>query len=77
MNLYRIDTQGLRSFFVVAKDPTEAEIILREMLDKADYGSVNARKVTSFHLISSEAKCLDGNPKPNFTDDNRLILPKF
>lgn len=74
MNLYRIDTERLQSFFVVANDPTEAEKALINLLNTADYGFSKDRQIKSIHFISQEVRLWNGS-KPNFTELNRLILP--
>ncbi len=76
MKLFRLDTKGLGSFFVVDEHSTKAEQRLNDLLNKAQYGFSPDRIVQSIHLISEEVKLFGGNPKPNFTDLNRLILPE-
>lgn len=75
MKLYLLETQGLNSFYVVAKDPTEAENRLKKLLEEGDFGFTSRRLVTSINLLSEEVPLFGGKPKPNFNDEYRLILP--
>lgn len=73
MKLYLLTTHGLGDFYLVSKDPNEAEIKLTELLNKADYGFRYQRKVENIKLLAEK---LGEFPVgiPNFSSENRLIL---
>ncbi len=51
-NLYLLTTAGLGDYYVLAKDPTEAQNALRKILDDQDYGISDRREVVVIKLIS-------------------------
>lgn len=67
MKLYRLTTKGLGDYWVVAKDPTDAETKLKHILDSKDYGFTDGRKVTTIEVIAEEIV-------DRFMKDKRLIL---
>lgn len=76
MKLYKIETKGLGTYHIVANHPTEAENRLVDLLTDADYGFTEDRRVQIITLISDEVFMHGGNPKPFFSDKNKLILPE-
>ncbi len=74
MKLYLLTTKGLGDFYSVARNPNEAELKLKALLDKADYGFSDKRKVENIKLLAEE---LDAFPegKPFFSSGNNLIFP--
>lgn len=51
--LYKL-VNGIGDYWVIAKDPTEAEFKLNEMLTKAEYGNYKERVVTEIHIVANE-----------------------
>ena len=51
--LYKL-VNGIGIYWVIAKDPTDAENKLTALLDKADYGFSKNRVVKEIHLIAEE-----------------------
>lgn len=51
--LYRL-VNGIGDYWVIAKDPTEAEDKLMLALNAADYGFTKDRVVKEIHLIADE-----------------------
>jgi hypothetical protein len=51
--LYKL-INGIGIYWVIAKDPTDAENKLMDLLDKADYGFSKDRVVKEIHLIADE-----------------------
>jgi hypothetical protein len=51
--LYKL-VNGIGIYWVIAKDPTDAENKLMGLLDKADYGFSKDRVVKEIHLIADE-----------------------
>lgn len=54
MKLYRIETKGMGSYWVVASDPTAAENKLKEAFNKWDYGYYTKRESVSIHVIAEQ-----------------------
>ena len=52
--LYKL-INGIGIYWVIAKDPTEAENKLMDILNKSNYGFTKQRIVTEIHVISEEA----------------------
>ena len=52
--LYKL-VNGIGIYWVIAKDPTEAENKLMSILNDADYGLSSKRVVTEIHFIANEA----------------------
>lgn len=70
--LFLLTTKSLGDYYVIARDPNEADRLLTSKLDAADYGLYPGRLVLNIRLVSSSVT----NPsydKPFFTNDNRLI----
>lgn len=63
MKLYGLTT-GIGYYYVVANDPTEAELKLLNLLNENDYGYSRNREVTRIDLLAKEA-------------DNRYLTGKF
>jgi len=74
MKLYLLSTQGLGDFYLVAKSPNDAEAKLKGLLDLADYGFSDKRKVDNIKLLAEELGEFP-EAKPFFSSGNRLILP--
>jgi len=74
MKLYLLTTRGLGDFYLVSRNPNEAELKLKGLLDEADYGFSEKRKVENIKLLAEE---LDSFPKgkPFFSSGNNFILP--
>lgn len=51
--LYRLEN-GIGSYWVIAKDPTDAESKLMNILNTSDYGFSKDRIVKEIHLIADE-----------------------
>lgn len=68
MKLYELHTEGLKSFFVLAEDPTASENKLIEILNKADYGLRGSRKIIQIDVIATEIK------NDNLSSGDRLII---
>lgn len=68
MKLYELHTAGLKSFFVLAEDSTAAENKLTKILNKADYGFRDSRKITQINIVSTEIK------NDNLSSGDRLII---
>ncbi len=73
MNLYLLTTSGLGDFYLVAKSPNDAESKLNTLLDRADYGFRQKRKVENIRLLSEEVTEFPAGI-PNFSSGNRLVL---
>ena len=52
--LYKL-VNGIGIYWVIAKDPTEAENKLMSILNDTDYGLSSKRVVTEIHFIADEA----------------------
>ena len=73
MKLYLLTTQKLGDFYVVASDPTRAETMLILMLNKADYGFSDDRKVVNIKNLATEIHNFPDD-KPFFSDKSNLII---
>ncbi len=73
MKLYILTTSGLGDFYLVAKSPNDAESKLKILLDKADYGIREKRKVENIRLLTEELGEFPTG-RPNFSSGNRLVL---
>lgn len=74
MTLFLLSTKGLGDFYVVESCPTSAVNRLNDLLETANYGHKEHRKVDTIKIIANELYCFPEN-KPNFSSENRLILP--
>lgn len=63
---------GLGDYYVAATDPTEAEKLLIETLDRADYGFYERRKVTNIKVLTEQITARDG--KPWISKEHGLII---
>lgn len=73
MKLYLLETKGLGDYYVIAKDVLEAETILTNELDRADYGFSKDRLVIGIRLITQEVGEFPAG-RPNFNDQSRLLV---
>lgn len=73
MNLYELITEGNDKFYLLAEDPTSAEVLLKKLLDKAGYGFSSKRKVVGIYLLSEELTCFPEDT-PNFSSGHTLII---
>lgn len=73
MKLYRLLNQ-LGIYYVVANDPTDAENRLMSLLNRADYGFSDKRKVREIEVLAEELNEFPRG-KPNFSSGHSLILP--
>ena len=65
--LYLIDLdRPLGKWYVIATDPSAAYDKLRQMLDNADYGYRDSRRLKTIDVVAQEHN--------HFGDDQRLIL---
>ena len=64
---------GLGDYYLVAKSPNDAEMKLKTLLDAADYGFRENRKVENIRLLSEEVEALLSNI-PIINKSHRLIL---
>ncbi len=53
LKLYKV-VNKIGVYWVIATDPTDAEKKLYKILNEADYGFYEHRKVTEIHLIAEE-----------------------
>lgn len=72
--LYRLNTVGIGSFYVLATNSHQAEEVLLEELSKSDYGFYSKREIESIDVIAREIGKWDDSGKLNFPSGNRLIL---
>lgn len=77
MKLFLIKTKGVKEFYIVANDPTEACYRLTNMLDKSDYGYSDSRRITQIDILADEITLFgSSSPTPNFSNScTQLILP--
>lgn len=75
VNLYLLSTVGLGDFYLISPDPTSAERLLESLLNKADYGLSDKRKVIRISILTSELGEFPSG-KPNFSSGNKLIISK-
>ena len=74
MNLYLLEN-GIGSWYLIAKDPTSAQIFLEEHLNNENYGFSEKRKVFKIILLAHEVQPAL-NSKYFFSGgDNLLIMP--
>lgn len=74
-NLYPLTTAGLGDYYVLAKDPTEAQNALRKILDDQDYGISDKREVVLIKLISKGFRPKCSHPlKPFLSGSNERLL---
>jgi hypothetical protein len=66
-------TCGLGDYYVIAKNPTDAETYLRLMLNKADYGFEHQRAIKNIKVLAKEIKCFPAD-KPFFSEDKDYSL---
>lgn len=71
--LYLVSTKTLGDYYVVAENPNEAQDRLKTLLDKADYGFSDSRKIINIKLLADELYNFPKN-KPNFGKNPTLIL---
>lgn len=72
--LYELTT-GLGDYYVLASDPTEAEVELLKIFNDQDYGFSKQRKVTNIKFISSEFKpAFNDKTKPFLSDESNLLI---
>jgi len=62
-------------FHVIAGDYSEAKDVLEKMLNEADHGFTNKRKVTEIKQLDNLVE-IDYTGKWNFVQGNRLIIPQ-
>lgn len=74
MKLYLLTTKGLGDFYLIAKTPNDAEEKLKSLLDKADYGFSDKRKVENIKLLAEEVGSFPEST-PFFSSGHNLILP--
>lgn len=72
--LYLLKTNRLGEFYVLAKDPTEAENALMEMFEKVDYGFSNYRTVESITFLAENIRSFSGSKKEPFISDSKKQL---
>lgn len=76
MTLYLLTTKDLGDFYVVAQTANDAEYLLLESLDIADYGFNRQRKIINIKILAEEI--LDFPPLiPDFSSGNRLLISKY
>jgi len=73
MRLYKL-TNKIDSFYIIADHPTEAQDELEKLLDEANYGFTDDRKVNIIELIANEIGEFAG--KSFLSDGSRLIIVK-
>lgn len=69
--LYLITTKGLGNYYVIAKDPTEAENTLTSLLDEHSYGFTDSRQVVNIQWLSTSIEDRFG-----ISDKNKRLLIK-
>lgn len=55
-NLYLVTTKGLKDYYVIANDPTEAEKALFKIFEEQDYGFSDYRIVKNIEIIGKSFK---------------------
>ena len=73
MKLYLLTTKQVGDFYVVAENTNDAEIKLKGLLDKADYGFYESRDVKNIEVLANEVT--EFSNKPFFSNGSNLILP--
>jgi hypothetical protein len=75
MKLYLLKTNLHNDFYIVANDPTEAETMLMELLNHADYGFSKDRTVKTITVVDDELKnySWEGG-KPNFPEYGGVLI---
>jgi len=75
--LYKLSTNGLGDFYVVAPHPTEAEEKLTQLLESTDYGFSKDRVIVNIELITKEI-VIGFNNEPHLSDEfaRLIVLPK-
>lgn len=68
MKLFRLETVGLGDYWVIANDPTEAEIALGKILDGSNYGFYEKRTVKTINYIAESIDNL------TFVSGKKLII---
>ena len=71
--LYLVSTKTLGDYYVVAESPNEAQDRLKKLIDKADYGFSDSRKIVNIKLLADELYNFPVN-RPNFGKEPILIL---
>lgn len=75
-NLYLVKTKKLGDYYVIAKNPTDAQEKVEGDLTKSDYGFSKDREVEIIQLLAKEV--LDfPKDKPNFSSGNNLLFADF
>ncbi len=62
MKLYLLSTKGVGNFYLIAKNPNDAEMKLKHLLNSSDYGFEPSRKVCNIQLIAEEEDSLGNCP---------------
>ncbi len=73
MNLYLLYTDKLGSYYVVARDHTDAIQKLQGEMDKANCGIPENREVTLIKLVAKELKEFPKN-QPYISNENTLLF---
>ena len=74
-NLYLVTTNGLGDYHVLANDPTEAQNVLKRILDEQSYGTDDARRITNIKwLAEAFGKSLQDDAKPFLSDKSKRLL---
>lgn len=73
MKLFKVYTDHLGEYYVIADSFNEAESKLKFKLDEADYGFTSYRIVTEIEVITEEVSSKSFG-KPYFSDKHKLIL---
>ena len=75
MKLYLLTTIGLGDFYVISNTSSQAEDILINALNKADYGFRYERIIKNIKIITGEVTNFPQDI-PNFSTENRLLISK-
>lgn len=62
-NLYKVDSAGLGSHYVLAPNPDRAYQILLKEWDDSNYGFSSDRKLKCVHLIAESGRFYNGEPR--------------
>ena len=76
MNLYLLEN-GLGTWYLIATDPTSAQMFLEEQLNNENYGLDKERKVITIKLLAHEVRPALKNKYFFSGGDSLLIVPNI
>ena len=75
MTLYLLTTVSLGDFYVISETSSQAEQLLINALDEAQYGFTSQRKTINIKILTEEITNYPSS-YPNFSSGNRLMIDK-